>query len=95
MKILRNNAYHSPEESETDPDNDEGKRRIVVYDYTWRSNEVCSLIYLFHFLLLLILIFILFYFICLFNLVKKTFTKCFRETRTDTASVAIDKTTNK
>ena len=39
MKILKNNAYHSPEQSETDPE-DGTKRRIVVYDYSWRSDEV-------------------------------------------------------
>ena len=33
---------HSPEQFETDSENKEGKRRIVVYDYFWRSNEVCQ-----------------------------------------------------
>jgi hypothetical protein len=33
MKMLRNTACHSPEQSESDPDN-EDKRQIVVYDYS-------------------------------------------------------------
>jgi hypothetical protein len=39
MKMLRNTACHSPEQSESDPDN-EDKRQIVVYDYSWKSTEV-------------------------------------------------------
>ena len=31
---------HSPEQSETDLENEEKKRRIVVYDYSWYSDEV-------------------------------------------------------
>ena len=26
---------HSPKQSETDSENKEGKRRIVIYDYSW------------------------------------------------------------
>jgi hypothetical protein len=36
--ILTNNAYHSPEESEEDPDN--SMNRIVVRDLEWRSKCV-------------------------------------------------------
>ena len=33
---------HLPEQSKTDSENEEGKRRIVVYDYSWHSDEVCQ-----------------------------------------------------
>ena len=33
---------HSSEQSETDSENEERKRQIVVYDYSWRSDEVCQ-----------------------------------------------------
>ena len=40
MKLLRSTEYHSSEESEIDQENDEGKCQIVVYDYSWHSDEV-------------------------------------------------------
>ena len=33
---------HLPEQSETDSENEEGKRRIVMYDYSWCSDKVCQ-----------------------------------------------------
>jgi len=39
--ILVDNKYHSQEESETDPDNPDGARRIVIKDKRWRSATVC------------------------------------------------------
>ncbi len=38
--ILMENAYHSPEESEQDPDDSEGSNRVVIRDLKWRSNSV-------------------------------------------------------
>ena len=48
MKMLKSNTYHSPEQSETDPDNEQ-KCRVVVHDYSWRSDEVCQIIILSNF----------------------------------------------
>jgi hypothetical protein len=42
LNMLKGCQVHSPEQSETDSENEEGKRRIVVYDYSWRSDEVCQ-----------------------------------------------------
>ena len=39
MGILENNRYHSPEDSETDVEGN-GKRKINVYNLSWRSNKV-------------------------------------------------------
>jgi len=36
--IIDNNAYHSPEESETDCEN--GRSNIIVKDLKWRSDTV-------------------------------------------------------
>lgn len=36
--LIDHNAYHSPEESETDSES--GKSNIVVKDLTWRSSTV-------------------------------------------------------
>ena len=64
MKILEKNACHSPEESETDLENNGGKRRIVVYDYTWRSDEVCDFyVYFIFFWLFTLFISNFFYFV--------------------------------
>ena len=41
IRMLQDNSYHSPEMSETDEDNPSNKRLICVYDYSWRSKEVC------------------------------------------------------
>ena len=39
MGILGDNRYHSPEDSEMDAEGD-GKRKINVYNPSWRSYEV-------------------------------------------------------
>jgi hypothetical protein len=39
--IMDNNAYHSPEDSETDQET--GKRKIMVKDLRWRSSTVSPL----------------------------------------------------
>lgn len=39
--IMDDNRYHSQEESETDPDDPDGTRRIVIKDLRWRSSTVC------------------------------------------------------
>ena len=36
--LQTDNRYHSPELSETDDEND--KRKIVIYDLKWRSSAV-------------------------------------------------------
>ncbi|POG69645.1 hypothetical protein GLOIN_2v1776798 [Rhizophagus irregularis DAOM 181602=DAOM 197198] len=36
--IMLKNAYHSPEESEVDSDNDSNENRIVIRDIKWRSD---------------------------------------------------------
>jgi hypothetical protein len=36
---MNENRYHSPEESETDEEND-GKRKIAIKDLKWRSSTV-------------------------------------------------------
>lgn len=38
--IMLENAYHSPEESEVDPDSDSNENRIVIQDIKWRSDCV-------------------------------------------------------
>jgi len=44
MKLLMDNRYHSPEESitgeDTDPNRTDNKRKIHVYNPSWRSEEV-------------------------------------------------------
>jgi len=41
LKILRDNHYHSPEDSETDEGQEgDGKRSINIYNLSWRSEEV-------------------------------------------------------
>jgi hypothetical protein len=42
--IINNTAYHSPEESETDPES--GESNIVVKDLKWRSSTVSISFYL-------------------------------------------------
>ena len=39
LDVIKETKVHSPEESETDPENPT-KRKIVVYDYSWRSHKV-------------------------------------------------------
>ena len=41
--VVDNNIYHSPEESETDSEND---KKIVVNDLRWRSSTVSNLFFL-------------------------------------------------
>ena len=41
LNMLKGQVY-SPEQSETDSENEEGKRQIVVYDYSWHSDEICQ-----------------------------------------------------
>jgi hypothetical protein len=38
--ILLENAYHSPEESEEDPDDSTDNNRITIKDLRWRSDSV-------------------------------------------------------
>jgi hypothetical protein len=38
--ILMENVYHSPEESEVDPDSTLEENRIVIRDIRWRSDCV-------------------------------------------------------
>jgi hypothetical protein len=40
IDVIKEIKVHSPEESETDPENPNGKREINVYNYSWRSDEV-------------------------------------------------------
>lgn len=40
LQITQDKRYHSPELSETDDENPEGKRQVFVYDHSWRSDEV-------------------------------------------------------
>ena len=47
MIMLANRLYHSPEISEEDEE-DPSKTIICIYDYSWRSNEVCDLFLYFH-----------------------------------------------
>lgn len=38
--VLVDNAYHSPEISETDEENSSGQRKLVIKDLKWRSSTV-------------------------------------------------------
>ncbi|RGB28900.1 hypothetical protein C1646_767272 [Rhizophagus diaphanus] len=40
LNILNDNRYHSPEYSESDEEQPDGKRQINVYNPSWRSEEV-------------------------------------------------------
>ncbi|CAB4403790.1 unnamed protein product [Rhizophagus irregularis] len=40
LNILKDTRYHSPEDSETDKEQPDGKRKIIVYNLSWRSDEV-------------------------------------------------------
>ncbi|CAB5371438.1 unnamed protein product [Rhizophagus irregularis] len=40
LNILKDTRYHSPEDSETDKKQPDGKRKIIVYNLSWRSDEV-------------------------------------------------------
>jgi len=45
LKMLANRSYHSPEISESDEENPD-KTIICVYDYSWRSQEVYTSIFI-------------------------------------------------
>jgi hypothetical protein len=49
--IIMENAYHSPEESEEDPDSSSNNRdnRIVIRDLKWRSSSVSLIVIFFLF----------------------------------------------
>ena len=40
IKLLGDNRFHSPEHSESDEGQPEGKRLVNVYNPSWRSEEV-------------------------------------------------------
>ncbi|GBC35640.2 hypothetical protein GLOIN_2v1769621 [Rhizophagus irregularis DAOM 181602=DAOM 197198] len=40
LNVLSDNRYHSPEYSESDEEQPDGKRHINVYNPSWRSEEV-------------------------------------------------------
>jgi hypothetical protein len=42
--IKENSAFHSPEASETDTENPNGKRKIAVKNLKWRSSTVSLLL---------------------------------------------------
>ncbi|KAF0443001.1 tubulin polyglutamylase ttll4 isoform x2: PROVISIONAL [Gigaspora margarita] len=44
LALLLNTEVHSPEISETDEDSQEKKRKIIVYNYSWRSLELKELL---------------------------------------------------
>ena len=41
--IKENTTYHSPEDSETDEENPNDRRRVIMKDLKWRSSTVSSL----------------------------------------------------
>ncbi|CAB4386082.1 unnamed protein product [Rhizophagus irregularis] len=43
LNILKDTRYHSPEDSETDKEQPDGKRKIIVYNLSWRSDEMAQL----------------------------------------------------
>ncbi|GET62091.1 hypothetical protein GLOIN_2v1785716 [Rhizophagus irregularis DAOM 181602=DAOM 197198] len=43
LNILKDTRYHSPEDSETDKKQPDGKRKIIVYNLSWRSDETVQL----------------------------------------------------
>ncbi|GBC44608.2 hypothetical protein GLOIN_2v1785716 [Rhizophagus irregularis DAOM 181602=DAOM 197198] len=43
LNILKDTRYHSPEDSETDKEQPDGKRKIIVYNLSWRSDETAQL----------------------------------------------------
>lgn len=45
LKMLANRSYHSPEVSESDEE-DPDKTIVCVYDYSWRSQEVYTSIFI-------------------------------------------------
>ncbi|GET56033.1 hypothetical protein GLOIN_2v1785716 [Rhizophagus irregularis DAOM 181602=DAOM 197198] len=43
LNILKDTRYHSPEDLETDKEQPDGKRKIIVYNLSWRSDETVQL----------------------------------------------------
>ncbi|POG62308.1 hypothetical protein GLOIN_2v1811485 [Rhizophagus irregularis DAOM 181602=DAOM 197198] len=39
LNILKDTRYHSPEDSETDKEQPDGKRKIIFYNLCWHSDE--------------------------------------------------------
>ncbi|GET57059.1 hypothetical protein GLOIN_2v1785716 [Rhizophagus irregularis DAOM 181602=DAOM 197198] len=39
LNILKDTRYHSPEDSETDKEQPDGKRKIIIYNLSWHSDE--------------------------------------------------------
>ncbi|PKC74401.1 hypothetical protein RhiirA1_450080 [Rhizophagus irregularis] len=44
LNVLSDNRYHSPEYSESDEEQSDGKRHINVYNLSWRSEELIDLL---------------------------------------------------
>ncbi|CAB5370895.1 unnamed protein product [Rhizophagus irregularis] len=42
LNILKDTRYHSPEDSEMDKEQPDGKRKIIVYNLSWRSDELIN-----------------------------------------------------
>ncbi|GET56031.1 hypothetical protein GLOIN_2v1785716 [Rhizophagus irregularis DAOM 181602=DAOM 197198] len=42
LNILKDTRYHSPEDLETDKEQPDGKRKIIVYNLSWRSDELIN-----------------------------------------------------
>ncbi|CAB4384952.1 unnamed protein product [Rhizophagus irregularis] len=42
LNILKDTRYHSPEDSETDKEQPDGKRKIIIYNLSWRSDELIN-----------------------------------------------------
>ncbi|CAB5332546.1 unnamed protein product [Rhizophagus irregularis] len=43
LNILKDTRYHSPEDSEMDKEQPDGKRKIIIYNLNWRSDETAQL----------------------------------------------------
>ncbi|GBC11400.2 hypothetical protein GLOIN_2v1875530 [Rhizophagus irregularis DAOM 181602=DAOM 197198] len=44
LNVLSDNRYHSPEYSESDEEQPDGKRHINVYNPSWRSEEIYNIV---------------------------------------------------
>ncbi|EXX70053.1 hypothetical protein RirG_090870 [Rhizophagus irregularis DAOM 197198w] len=42
LNILKDTRYHSPEDSETDKEQPDGKRKIIIYNLSWHSDELIN-----------------------------------------------------
>ena len=45
LDVIKEIRVHSPEESETDPERPNSKRKINVYNHSWRFDEVVFFFY--------------------------------------------------